>query len=79
MVECNKIGNGIMNNGFIQAAEYNDYQASRLYSEKLNLMESFNRKKNSPGQEQRKNHFPVVKPINSQDPDEKFLLYGKGS
>jgi len=48
-------------------------------SEKLNLMESFNRKKNSPGQEQRKNHFPVVKPINSQDPDEKFLLYGKGS
>ena len=46
----------------------------------LNLAESLNSsKKNLSQKDEEFNHFPEVKPIISQDPDEQFLLYGKGS
>jgi hypothetical protein len=46
----------------------------------LNLSENLNSsKKNTSQKDEGFNHFPEVKPIISQDPDEQFLLYGKGS
>ena len=45
----------------------------------LNLAESLNSKKNLSQKDEELNHFPEVKPITSKDPDEQFLLYGKGS
>jgi N-acetyl sugar amidotransferase len=48
-------------------------------SDILNLTECLDSKKNSSKKEAGITHFPAVKAITSQDPDEQFLLYGKGS
>lgn len=47
--------------------------------DRFNLIENLKTRKDSSQKEEKITHFPIAKQITSQDPDEQFLLYGKGS
>jgi len=51
----------------------------KWHPNKLNLADSLLSNENLTKKEKGLIHFPEVKSISSQDPSEKFLLYGKGS